>query len=196
MMKTTSKTESSPLRRQFRLGGITRLMMAMLFVAPVVSCSDPIGVDELSDFMILAPGDYFFATPITLRPSAVTADSVLFRWENARGAERYTIVFAQAQTLPDLTAYRADISAPSFTIPVNQPQAITIPYGVPNPLLDTIPVAQYPALQHVLKLRDLDAALASQPKGVPLYFVWSIEAHRGSQTSRSIELHRLIIIRT
>ena len=126
----------------------------------------------------------------------MTADSVLFRWESARGAERYTIVFAQAQTLPDLTAYRADISAPSFTIPVNQPQAITIPYGVPNPLLDTIPVAQYPALQHVLKLRDLDAALARQPKGVPLYFVWSIEAHRGSQTSRSIELHRLIIIRT
>jgi len=171
-------------------------MMAMLCVAPVVSCSDPVGVDELSDFMILAPGDYFFATPLTLRPATASADSVLFRWESSRGAERYTIVFAPAATLADLTAYRADIAAPTFTIPVNQPQSITIPYGVPNPLLDTIPVAQYPALQHVLKLKDLDAALASQPKGVPLYYVWSIEAHQGSRTARSIELHRLIIIRT
>lgn len=196
MMKTTSRTENSPLRRQFRRGGITRLMMAMLCVAPVVSCSDPVGVDELSDFMILAPGDYFFATPLTLRPATASADSVLFRWESSRGAERYTIVFAPAATLADLTAYRADIAAPTFTIPVNQPQSITIPYGVPNPLLDTIPVAQYPALQHVLKLKDLDAALASQPKGVPLYYVWSIEAHQGSRTARSIELHRLIIIRT
>lgn len=189
-------TGNTSVRNQIRLNGIKRLMVAALCIMPVVSCSDPIGVDELSDFMILAPGDYFFQTPVTLRPSAVTADSVLFRWEEARGAERYTIVFAQAQTLADLTAYRADLSATSFTIPVAQPQAITIPYGTPNPLLDTIPVAQYPALQHVLKLRDLDTTLASQPKGVPLYYVWSIQAHKGSQTSRSIEMHRLIIIRS
>lgn len=171
-------------------------MLATLCVAPALSCSDPIGVDELSDFMILAPGDYFFATPLTLRPAAASADSVLFRWEASRGAERYTIVFAQAQSLADLTNYVGNVAAPLFTIPVNTPQAITIPYGVPNPLLDTIPVAQYPALQHIVRLRDLDTALASQPKGVPLYFIWSIEAHAGSRTARSIEVHRLIIIRT
>ncbi len=195
-MNNTPSTGNIFVRNQFRRDGLRRLLAAALCILPAVSCSDPIGVDELSDFMILAPGDYFFATPLTLRPSAATADSILFRWESARGAERYTIVFAQAQTLADLTSYRADLSAASFTIPVAQPQAITIPFGTPNPLLDTIPVAQYPALQHVLKLRDLDTMLASQPKGVPLYFVWSIEAHKGSRTSRSIELHRLIIIRT
>ncbi len=195
-MTTTLLTGNTPVRNKFRFRAISRLMAAALCIIPAVSCSDPTGLDELSDFLILAPGDLFFATPLTLRPAAASADSVLFRWEASRGAERYTIVFASAPTLADLTVYRADLAAPAFTIPVNQPQAITIPFGTPNPLLDTIPVAQYPALQHVLRLRDLDTALASQPKGVPLYYVWSIEAHKGSRTARSIELHRLIIIRT
>ncbi|MBA3405829.1 MAG: hypothetical protein H0U13_14305, partial [Gemmatimonadaceae bacterium] len=124
-MTTSPLTGNTRVRNQIRFNGVKRLMVAALCIMPVVSCSDPIGVDELSDFMILAPGDFFFATPLTLRPATASADSVLFRWERSRGAERYTIVFAPAASLADLREYRADIAAPTFTIPVNQPQSIT-----------------------------------------------------------------------
>ncbi len=189
-------TKSASPRRLCASRGVGRLLVAALCIMPAMSCSDPIAVDDLSDFMILAPGDYFFIAPLTIRPASASTDSVVFRWEAAWGAERYTIVFAQAHSRDSLNNYRADFSTPAFTIPVNQPKAITIPYGVPNPLLDAVPVAQYPALEHVVRLSDLDAALASHPKGVPLYFVWSIQAHRGSRTRRSIEVHRLIIMRS
>lgn len=175
--------------------GMKRLLMAVLCTVPLVACQDPTAVDQLSDFMILSPGDYYFASPVALRPSATSTDSVLFRWAPAPGAERYTIIFARAESRDSLTNYRADLSNPTFSIPVDQPQAITIPFGTPS-ATDTIPLPRYPALQHVLKLRDLDALLASQPKGVPLYFVWSMEAHQGSRTARSIEKHRLVITRS
>jgi len=174
---------------------LMRLLSVALCVFPALSCTDPVGVDELADFMILAPGDYYFVAPIVIRPASASTDSVLFRWEESAGAESYSIIFSQAQTRAALDSYIADINAPILTIPVTQPQSILINYGTPNPLLDTVPVAQYPALQHVVRLRDLDALLAAQPRGVDLYFVWSMLAHKGSKTARSIEVHRLIINR-
>ncbi|HEU4747631.1 MAG TPA: hypothetical protein VFS56_03955 [Gemmatimonadaceae bacterium] len=174
-----------------------RRMLAVAFcIVPVLSCTDPVGVDELSDFMILAPGDYYFTSPITIRPRAVSADSVIFRWEESPGAESYSIIFSLAASRDSLDDYLADINSPVLTIPVAQPQRVMVNYGVPNPQLDTVPVAQYPALQHVVYLRDLDALLASYPVGQPIHFVWSMLAHKGSQTGRSIELHRLIVTRT
>ena len=171
-------------------------MLAVAFcIVPALSCTDPVGVDELSDFMILAPGDYYFTAPLTIRPGTASADSVIFRWEAARGAESYSIIFSPAASRDSLDEYLADINAPVLTIPVAQPQTIMVNYGIPSPLLDTVPVAQYPALQHVVYLRDLDALLASYPVGQPIHFVWSMLANKGSQTARSIELHRLIVIR-
>lgn len=175
---------------------IKLLLVTALCAFPMAACEDPTGVDQLSDFMIHSPGDYFFSAPPTVRPSATSTDSVLFKWSPAPGAERYTIIFRRAESLDSLTEYRADLTAPTFTIPVNAPQEITIPFGQPNPQLDTLPITMYPALQHVVKLRELDTLLASFPKGVPLYFVWSIEAHKGSRTARSIEKHRIIFNRT
>ncbi len=180
----------------FSASRVRRMLLVTLCLIPALSCSDPIAVEELSDFYILAPGDFFFAAPLTIRTSSASTDSVLFRWERSKGAERYTLVFAQTQSRDSLLNYRADLTAPAFTIAVDQPKEILIPYGMPNPLLDTVPVAQYPALQHVVKLSQLDAILSAQPKGVDLFFVWSIEAHKGSKTARSIEVHRLIIRRS
>ena len=42
---------------------------------------------------------------------------------------------------------------------------------------------------------NLDTMLANFPRNVPLHFVWSIQAHKGSRTARSIEKHRLIFNR-
>jgi hypothetical protein len=174
---------------------LRRILAVALCIIPTLSCTDPVGVDELGDFMILAPGDYYFVTPLTVRPGAASADSVIFRWEKARGADRYSIIFSQATSALALEDYIADINAPVLTIPVTDPQTVLVDYGIPNPLLDTVPVAKYPAQQEVVYLRDLDALLANQPRGVPLYFVWSMLAHQGSKTARSIEVHRLIVIR-
>ncbi len=177
-----------------RVAGIMLLIVAVCTV-PMAACDDPTGVDQLGDFMILSPGDYFFSAPVTVRPGEASNDSLIFKWGPAPGAERYTLIFRFAESLDSLTEYRADLTAPTFTIAVDQPQAITIPFGTANPLLDTLPLAQYPALQHVVKLRELDALISSYPKGVPLYFVWSIQAHQGSRTARSIEKHRIIFNR-
>ena len=171
------------------------LVTAFGAAVPLAACSDPTAVDPLGDFMILSPGDYYFSSALTIRPSAASGDSVLFRWSPARGATSYTIVFAKAQSIDSMTNYRADLSQPAFTIPVSDPQEITIPYGVPNPQLDTVPVAMYPALQHVVRLRDLDALIAAEPRNTPLYYVWTIQAHSGAKTARSIEKHRLVLNR-
>lgn len=120
---------------------------------------------------------------------------MLFRWQSAPGADSYTLVFARAQSSDSLFEYQADLTQPTFTIPVAQPQSITVPYGVRS-ALDTSPLAEYPALQYVLKLRDLAAMLSAQPVGVPFYYVWTIEAHAGSNSARSIEKHRITIIRS
>lgn len=175
--------------------GIARMICAALCALPMLACDDPTGVDQLSDFMIHSPGDYFFIAPSTIRPSATSTDSLVFKWGPAPGAEKYSIIFKLAESLDSLTKYQADLTTPTFSIPVDQPQTITIPFGTPNPQLDTLPITMYPALQHVVKLRDLDAMLASFPKNVPLYFVWSIQAHQGSRTARSIEKHRIIFNR-
>lgn len=198
VMSTISmpSVECVPVRKHLATRRVATLALALTCIVAAAACSDPISADELSDFMILSPGDYYYGNPVTIRPSAASTDSVLVRWEKAAGAETYTILFSQVQTRDSLTNYLSPNAAPTFTIPVAAPQSITIPYGVPNPALDTIPVAQYPALQYVLKLKDLDALVANQPKGSPLYYLWSIEAHKGSKTARSIELHRLIIIRS
>lgn len=171
------------------------LGVVLLAVLSALGCSDATGVDPLGDFMIHSPGDYFFSAALTVRPSATSNDSLIFKWSPAHGAESYTLVFKQAQSLDSMTAYRADLTTPTFTIPVSQPQQITIPFGTPNPQLDTVPIAQYPAMQYAIKLRDLDALLTSYPRNTPLYFVWTITAHQGSKTARSIEKHRIIFNR-
>ena len=186
----------TPGRRSLAARATRGLLMTVLAAAvPLAACSDPTAVDPLGDFMILSPGDFYFSSALTFRPSATSADSVLFRWGHARGATSYTIIFAKAQSLDSMRNYQADLSQPAFTIAVPAPQEITIPYGTPNPQLDTVPVAMYPALQQVVKLRDLDALLAAEPRNTPLYYVWTIEAHSGSKTARSIEKHRIVFNR-
>ncbi len=185
-----------PARRSLAARATKAMLLVMLgAAAPLAACSDPTGVDPLGDFMILSPGDYYFSSALTIRTSATSADSVLFRWGRARGATSYTIIFAKAQSSDNMRTYQADLSQPAFTIAVPDPQEITIPFGTPNPQLDTVPIAMYPALQHVVKLRDLDALLAAEPRNTPLYYVWTIQAHSGSRTARSIEKHRIVFNR-
>jgi hypothetical protein len=115
---------------------LRRWLAVAVCALPLAACTDPIGVDELADFMIRAPGDYYFANMLQFTPSATSTDSIVFQWQEARGAERYTIIFTQAQSADSARTYQADLSSPTFTITVDQPQSIMIPFGIPNPQLD------------------------------------------------------------
>lgn len=175
---------------------IARLLIVAACAFQTVACTDPIGPGELSDFLIRSPGDYFFATMPTFRPSAVSTDSIIFQWEQVKSADSYSLVFVQVPSADSANEWRANLDAPTFTIAVPATQTILVPFGIPNPALDTIPLPQYPVLQYGLKLTALDAVIAAQPKGVSLYYVWTIEAKRGSATGRSIDRQRMTLIRS
>jgi len=133
-------------------------------------------------------------------------DTVPFQWEPSERAERYTVVFLAAPSLEELNGLWEEVAtapgSPSARRLVEEP---TLAFGVESARTVEVPVGPEPdsgatdnrpifsSVEHLVPDslfagRMREAGYAQRDTA---YFLWSVVAHRGERSTRSVEIQRL-----
>lgn len=171
------------------------LSVAALAIGLVAAaCEESTG--PLGNFLIRQPTDdprppspYNTVRTVTAGDTA----TILFEWQEAKGATRYEIAFWSVASADSMNNLRADTNArPTFSIRVDQPERVSAPYSLS---LENDRRRVW-VIQRWVQRGELAAAMDAAgfpPDGTNRYFVWSIFAEKGSSRKRSAEVHRMIL---
>jgi len=178
-----------PTLRRFRAAALVAGGLAVL-----IACEESI-TGLTSDFLIRRPTDSLIAGAPSFNVSATATTSLRFEWEPVPTAQSYSIIFKQAESVDSMNRLEVDFTEPTFTLEIESPQLMDVlltPADSLNPKALRTTVVYYDAPAAML-----DSILAD--RGVPrpgvMNTVWTIEAHRGRRSVRSIELQRMIFRR-
>lgn len=160
-------------------------MLALMAAVVMGGCSEPLSPER--DFLIRTPARRTtFSRPVAYEPSPASAETVLFEWSPASGADSYTITFWRGEDEAEIERLEADFASPLMTFEVTAPRVEEAPVNPENP----DDPRRVSLVVHEVPLADIAAALqsAGETPGTTTYTLLSVFAKNGSDEWRSSSL--------